>query len=426
MGAVTVTIRTMDDAGTPAPIDGVAVRIFTNADIFVTEGVTGSPTPGSGEAEFTLDADGVGIDYIVRLYKQGVSFPPAPTFSISVTDPPSPDNDFEFTGHIGLVGQVIELVVSDDAPTPAAVEDVRVRIFDAADTFLLEADTDSVGKVSAVLGGAPDPGISYIVRLSKALHTIQGGPTQLIYVLDPVSPPDTNVFDFTAAPLTDPESSDPNLCLLHGYLIDISGRPLAKKELKLVPQPFVPTNRVGGSSFPHEPSVIERKMIASGSRYTTDENGYVEILLPRDSIVDVVIRGLDTMYNDDQQLAQIYVPDAASGKLEDVLFPYIESVVYGTDPINIVEGETVQVDLTVTDVNGRVIEGTTPISALVLFTSSDEDVASVELDEEGKLSVTGLSAGSATIEATRIERTYALRRPDVPALVATPPTVTVT
>ena len=198
MGNVTVTIKTEDDEVSPNPIDGVEVLIYDNADVFVTQGTTGNPTPGSGEVEFTLNGEVAGESYTVRLLKAGVSFPPAPVFPISVTDPPNPDNDFTFTGHIGPIGLVAKVVIQDDETVPNPIENVKVRVFDSLDAFVTEGLTDSNGDFELVLEGDPDPGRLYIVRVLKAGVSFPAGPTQNINVHEPLVNPNTNIFDITS------------------------------------------------------------------------------------------------------------------------------------------------------------------------------------------------------------------------------------
>ena len=68
--AVTVTIRTVDDQVVPVPVDGVLVSIFdSTGTTFLTSGVTGSITPGSGEVPFSLPGSVGGITYKALLYK---------------------------------------------------------------------------------------------------------------------------------------------------------------------------------------------------------------------------------------------------------------------------------------------------------------------------------------------------------------------
>lgn len=421
MGIVTATVRTVDDQAVPVPIDGVLVRVFDLADVFIASGTTGVVVPGSGEVNFSLNGSVGGVGYYVLLSKDGVSFPPAPTFPIAVTDPPSPPNEFEFEGHIGMVDQLVTISVRDADEVP--VEDVRVRIFSVAGVFLTELNTDALGEATVVLEGSATPGTTYMIRMYKVGWTFTNGAVQLISVLDPVAPPSTNIFDIEAATATIPESSNPEVCLLSGYLTDVSGRPMLETTLRFTPIMDEPTARVSGFVFPGDPTVVDRNQLFDEAKATTDQNGYLEIPLPRRSIQNVHHHGF--VLPGVPSYAQVYVPDSAGAKLEDVLFPYVASVDYSEDTMSMNVGDTEELDVSLEGSNDQPIEGFQPIHALVEFVSSDLNVATVELTTEGKLSISGIGVGSATITASRLAGTSAPRRPSIPALVATAIAVTV-
>jgi hypothetical protein len=421
MANVLVTIAAVTDDVVPAPIDGVDVFIYDEFDAFVAQGVTGDPTPGSGEYETLLPGDGPGIDYTLRFFKAGTSFPAS--LPISVTDPPAPDNDFSVTGHEGQVGQLVQVVVKDDALTPAPVESVRVRLFDSLDAFLAEFFTDSSGIIDAVIEGDPDPGRTYIIRLFKDQWTFPGGATQLIAVQDPLVPPDTNIFDVTAHLAVPEESADPDLCRITGYVTDASLRALKDITLRILPREVYPSAVVAGFPFPSVPTPVRDKLLVSGIVTKSDKNGKMDFLLPRESIFDIHIYGLETPGV--QIIEQVWVPDAAAMTLRNLLFPYVASVVFAEDPIAVLESEAVEVAVTVTGSNGQDIVAKSALLALLDFTSEDEAVATVEVDD-GLIRVTGVGAGSTTITVTRKEGTTPTQRPAIVALLVTAPVVSVT
>jgi len=98
MALETVRVIVKDTEVPQGVISGVNVRVFTDAEVFVTSAVTN----GSGIADFTVDGDGSGIDYHVRFFKDTVTF--SSPYNLSVYSPagaaPSGTNDFEVEGDI--------------------------------------------------------------------------------------------------------------------------------------------------------------------------------------------------------------------------------------------------------------------------------------------------------------------------------------
>jgi hypothetical protein len=424
MGNVTVTIRVVDDDATPAPIDDVLVRVFNSGGTFLTSGVTGSVTPGSGEVDFTLNGEVAGEDYSVLLSKDGVSFPPAPTKVISVTDPPNPNNTFQFTGHIGMVGQLVTFSVKDDQGTPQPVEGVGIRVFTGADAFITALETDAAGEAELVLDGSASPGTGYIVRLTPASgYTMQNGPTQTFNVLDPVSPPDTNTFDFTvASPSAVPTSPDPDMCRVSGYFIDSSKRPIDNLSLIFHPREGYPDVALSGVPYSGEPSAISGMVVASDRRVNTDSDGYVEFDLPRGGVFDLFVQGMDA--GDTTLLAEVIIPDAAGVDILEVLYPYVTELTYATDTVAVAIDGAVTLGVTAVASNGQDVSSV--IGDLIEFSVDDEDVALVEV-VDGVLTITGVAAGVVTLSAERITGTVATRLPSVADLEIAPaePTITV-
>jgi hypothetical protein len=427
MANVTVTVRTVDDQGVPVIIDGVLVRVFdAPGDTYITEGTTGSVTPG--EVDFTLFGNAGGVDYTLVLSKSGVSFPPAPSKIITVKDPPAPSNVFQFTGHVGLVGQLVKFVVKDDQGTPQPVEGVAIRVFDSADAFLTELETDTAGEASLVLEGVADPGTQYITRLTAPTgYAVQNGPTQTVGVHDPLVPPATNIFDFVMEALPSiPVSPDPDMCRLSGYFIDPSKRPLKNLSLIFHPREGYPDPVLGGAPYSGEPTVITGRIVASERRINTDKDGYVEFDMPRKGVFDVYAQGLDA--GDTSLLACVYVPDAAGAEIQGVLFPYITKVTYDDVAVAVAVDGTAELGFAVESSNlldPSSLLATVP--ALLNFFVDDEAVAGVEVGGDGKLLTSGLSAGTATISVERKVGTTAPRRPELAAVeaLASEPVVTV-
>jgi len=429
LGSGNVTIRTVDEGS--SPIDGVRVTILDNSDTFIAYGYTGGAVPGSGEAHFSVPATAGGTTYKALLYKEGVSFLPEALKTFVAKYPPtSPDfNIFEFEGATGMSGVMVTFAVVDtETPTPNPVEDVRVRIFSSPDdTFITELDTDAAGEASLILEGAAGPsGKEYIIRLSPP-SGYYGGPTRTIAVIDPLGPSETNVFDFVVYPPSEvPVSTDSDMCRVSGCFTDPSLHPLKNVTLLFHPREGYPIKVIAGMPFSAEPTMVRNNIIASELHVTTDKNGRVEIDLPRESVFDVFVQGLGA--GDHTLQASIYIPDAAGIDIQEILFPYLTSITYSTTALSLAVGESVEIDLTLASSNLQPIAGSEALNALLDFSSSDETKVTVTVTSEGTLLVTGIAAGSATIQASRVVGSFAPRRPDVPdlALLPSTPTITVT
>jgi len=415
MANVTVTIRTVD--GAAAPVDGVLVTIKDGVGTYLTEGTTDA----LGEVAFILNGDVAGIDYLAVLTKNGWNFPPAPTHAFSVTDPPSPSNDFEFTGYEGASALVTTIITEDNAVPANQVEGVRAWVYTAADVYITEGDTDVNGEVDFILDGSADPGTEYILRLRKDGYEFSPGETAKISVIDPLGVGQVNEFVFTLTAHTIPESSDPDMCMLSGYLVNSSLHRLADVTVDFHPR-FGFNEYALGFHYPNDPSLVRRNVIIDGVVTKTDGEGYLEVSLPRGGVYDVHIHG---MKHPSEIISPIVVPDAAGWKLEDVFFPYALSVTYGSDPISVVVDGSTEVDLTSLLSNGLILEVGADVTRFLRFSSSDESVATVEVTEDAKLLVHGISAGTATVEVARVAGTWAPRRPSLPDVLATPPTVEV-
>lgn len=319
----------------------------------------------------------------------------------------------------------VVISVFDEQGTPQPVNDVIVRIFDAADTTQLAQNitgsgAEDDGEATFSLDGVVSPGTNYLVRLQRAGWTIPAGPTQLIAVIEP-EPAPPNTFDFTAHQLVLKESVDPLMCTLQGTFKDISRQPLAGLELFFSPKPvFLEETPILGLGLPSDPTVVTRDMLARSVSRKTSKTGYVEIELPRFGYFDVRVSGLeDPVF----ERMPIVVPNAAGFELEGVLFPFLETVVYAPTSVSVVAGAIATVAMTATLSDTRVLTTSAGFNELLTFTSDDEDIATVVLSGTS-LQITGIAAGTANITVARVAGSFPIRRP-VPAAPAVALVVTV-
>ena len=421
MANVPVLIRTVSDALPPVPVGGVLARIYSALGVFLTEGTTDSLT---GEITFTLSGDAPGVTHLVRLSKNGYSFPTDPTKTILVKDPAVPANEVQFSSHQGSTAQLVTISVKTDALVPVQVNDVEVWIYTAGDVYITQGFTghspDAAGQFNVPLEGSSG-GTDYLIRLRKSGYEFLPRPTQVINVLDPVVPPATNIFDVVVHQPTLPESTDPDMCLVSGYMVDASLRPFINKNVRFWPRKGFPDYmHIPGMYYPSDPSVVRDRIIVKEVIIPTNSQGYLTVSLPRDSWFDIHIPGAE-----DPRLiiTSIYIPDLAGFRLEELLFPYVTTVDYSETDVSVGIDESVLVDVTGSLSNTRDLSIPDDLVNLLTFTPEDEAIANVVLDSEGKLKITGLAAGTTTIAVARIPGTAAPRRPVLVDIIA--PTLTV-
>jgi hypothetical protein len=342
MATATLKVTIVDDSVTPVPVDGVKVLILDNLGAFVTEGYTGQLSPGTGEVEFTVDAAPAGTSYYIWMGKAGWVILPG-SVSVEAIFPLPTVNAFQFTAQEGMTGLVSKVVTMTDDVTPVPVEDVTIKVFSAADVFLYEDITDLDGVASFVLEGLPTPGKDYIIRLSKpGLFSFEGGSSRIISVIDPLGVHDTNIFDITVHETTLPESSNPDMCLVSGYLKSPSLVPLKGSKLRFLPQAYLPKARVGGYPFTGDPNILNRDILGMvESEVIADKNGYIEIQLPRKSIMNIVAHSFEMPGIND--VTQVYIPDLPAARLEDILFPFVSRVDYSPLTASVAAGSTFEI-----------------------------------------------------------------------------------
>lgn len=429
MANVTVTVAVQDAAG-PTTLDGVTVQVYDAAGTsFITEGTTGAPF-AAGDVEFTLPGDGPGITYTLRLSLVGWRFPNGATLQILVTDPPAPDNDFgPEDALLGSLEELATLVVKDDQPAPVEVDEVKIRVYTSpADVFVAEVETgqaaEAAGAATLPLSGSVTPGTEYIVRLSKPGVTFDPGPTQTIAVLDPLVPPATNIFDFTAVIATLPESLDSDMCKLSGVFVDQSLIPIAGLVIEFKPAVTFPEMDPRFTyHFAGDPVIVRDNILLRSVRVTTNADGYAEVELPREGCYQVHIHG----YGHPKFITEIVqVPDRAGLAMLDLLFPFVTEVQFGVATVDLAVDEEETVDITVTASNGQDLENAEFIGQLLEFETSDDSVATVILSDDGVITVTGVGAGTATVVVTRVVGTVPPRRPTAAALIVGTVDITVT
>jgi hypothetical protein len=326
---------------------------------------------------------------------------------------------------MGIVVGIISILTDDIVPVP--LNGVNVRIYDGSDVFLAGGQTgvfpDDPGTFSFSLDGAPDPGTQYIVRLQKNQVSFPAGPTMTVNIIDPLVPPVTNIFDVVGHNITLPESLNPDLCLLSGFLVDVSLRPIRNRTVEFKPLDFYPDIPPGFTAhFPGFPSIVNRNVLLESVKAKTDDNGLLQVSLPRGGGYKVHIYGVE---NPVTITEHILVPDQAGFALEDLIFNYVKQVTYIGGPFSVAVGSFIDIEVDVRGSNQVRIERVEDLAKLVKFSTSDDSAAVVTIRDKNVVTVSGLAPGTVTLQVDRLPNTMAPRRPDVGAIIATPPSVAV-
>jgi hypothetical protein len=310
-----------------------------------------------------------------------------------------------------MASETVTIYCKDEVtPTPNLVDGVLIRVFDdAGDVFITQDTTGNVitGAVEFTLDG-DDPPITYTIRMSKTGMAFDGSlgdqskSPQSIDIYSPASqsPTGTNDFDVYGETFALPTATDPDMCRCSGYFLHTNSQPYTDLRINIY-NIFNPT------------TVNNRAIIGGRIDIEPDSTGFVEVDLYREGQYKVIASGIDTLPR------IIYVPDASSANLVNLMFPVVSQVTYAPSSVSVAVDGTDTVVTTVYSSDGRTLTGTA--SDDVTYTVADEDVASV-LAGSDDLTITGISSGSTTLTATRTNTSIL---PD-DGITQTPLSITVT
>jgi len=293
----------------------------------------------------------------------------------------------------------VDIIVKDTQAPPRPIEGVVVNVYDSTTLALVASGlSDADGLSAFLLPGAVSPGVTYEVRLFKA-GVLFSNP-QLIAVLEPVTPPQTNTFDVSGTLTTIPVATDPLLCRCTGQFIDFRGQPLANNLLRVTAVQnvgyFTPTNVPSPqnilSGF-QVPKVIDSKMVASQTiEVRTDLNGRVSFDLIRLGQFYVSFAG------EEDVPWCISVPDRSSANLIDLIHPAPVSVTWNSsdapyNAVSVLVGATATVRFDALFSNHY--SYSTNLGNTLQFINSDDAVGEVVYDSGvGQLVITGIQAGT--------------------------------
>jgi len=288
--------------------------------------------------------------------------------------------------------RAVDLYVKSHVGTPLA--GVLVRIYNQAGSVIFtESTTDADGHAGFLL----DDIQAYQVRSYKFQVSFQNP-----QFFQPSQEP--NIFDLVGTVLGRSIATDPRLCRASGIFRRPNGAAAPNVDIQFTPK--------------FKPVVLEGSAVVTPKlSVRTDRMGFVELDLIRFGEYDVVVQGMEDIYQ------TIWVPDSPWVNLPDLILPVVDTVDFApAGPFALTMGTDLIVTPTVRSSDFNVLDG----AALndVLWASSDPEVALVQASQTSLL-LRPLTPGSCSITATR-KNTSIIRYPDVPITFLSSNTVIVT
>lgn len=270
-------------------------------------------------------------------------------------------------------------VLSDD-PVPAPVEGLLVQFYDTDAVFQTSGTTDDDGEVVVSL-----PVEFYDVLFYKAGVSIL--PSQPLRI--EIEDADPHEFEVEAHVRSLPESTNPDRCKVSGYILGVGG---GRYKTSVT---FRPTKCL---------IVTMSNVVAMGAHIEvfSNDDGYFEFELLRDTSYVATFVVPRTLFGEDPGKLSCMTPDGPAVELHAFLFPVPVDMDFSATTLALVAGadqdDSIEYTLTYNDGSERATLST-PWGG-VDVTNSDGDVIDVAV-HDGKLIITPLAAGEATITSTR-------------------------
>ncbi len=262
---------------------------------------------------------------------------------------------------------IVNINLKTDAAIPTGIVGASVGVYTTGAIFVTSGITDGTGLVSFSL-----PVAQYRVYVYK-----QGVSLVQPQILNVVTAT-TITYDLTAHEKILPETLDPELTRISGYINESSGA--AKKELTL--------------TFYHEYTQLNGNTIISSTPVTvmSDKKGYFEFDLYRNM-------KYCTPYLTERPLYKVITPDRPSIKLTELLFQVPVLLTTPSLSYTVTVNNTIQIPYTLTwsdYVNNR---GYQSSWAELIWSSSNANISVVVTTEN--IEITGLQPGVATFTFDR-------------------------
>lgn len=269
--------------------------------------------------------------------------------------------------------------MSSFVPTDLFVIDPEKNPLEGVMARLMSADgkkvhsqhvSDTAGHIGLLL---PAPN-TYQIRFYK--FSVSFDPL----LIDVKEAPAKNSFNVYGEPFVWPMASDPRLCVASGFFRDVTGAPKSFQDLHFV------------ADF--SPFVLDSATVANERRSVrTDEKGWVEISLIRNAIYGVTMEGWQ------DQFRRVTVPDRASVNMAFLLFPRVDRIEASAVSFTVRKGKTVEIPLAIFTTDDRRLDN---INADAIWTSSNENIFIISSRSLNSLTLTGVSRGSAVLNARRM------------------------
>lgn len=296
-------------------------------------------------------------------------------------------------------------ITDNTKPTGAALEDVTVRVFsEDGETFVTQGTTDEDGELVLELTDET----TYWVRFFKVGYQFASKLT-----VDVDSSESSNTFDVEGTDLLEyPPSTNEYLCRASGYVRGADWAPRAGLRMT-----FMLTG---------EPRVVADQVMVSSDLITeSDDDGWIEVELVQGGTYDVIVQGMD------DEVQRVQVPELQAISITHLIWPYTQTLEYGSSSVTVAVDEEEEVSATVTLSSGV----TTPFTmdsgdrysarSFLKFKVEDEDICGITWDDDDNVVIEGKKAGSTTITATVNEDAEVTRLPEPTRSIAEL-TVTVT
>jgi len=296
----------------------------------------------------------------------------------------------------------VDIFVKDSSLIPIGVSGVRVNVYDTDGNFVSGTDTDGDGRAGFLLDGAASPdGVVYEARFFRPATFFQLNPVR-IKVLEPLGVGESNQFDVSCVDGNAVSQSGSSfLCRVGGIFLDAQGRPLRNALVRF---------NFNNELIEKVPKVFLQQMLAADSfEIRTDDNGRVEVDLPRTAEYDVTFAG------ESDEVYCIKIPNACNVNLIDLIHPYPvlfdwDDTIAPGDTISVAVGQRLEVPFKVmfSDfINTRI-----DLQKWFTLMNSDETLFTLEADySASKIWVTGKAPGSAEVEIEQKEDVQPVRWP---------------